>query len=278
MPAETSATSGALLQVRDLRVAAGETTILDGISFDVSAGRTLGIVGESGSGKSMATLAVLGLLPSGVRVVGGSMVFRGQELVGMPEDRRRSLRGRHISMVFQDPLAALNPVMRIGDQVGEILRRRSGATRRRAYADAVDLLRRVDVPDPEERAAYYPHQFSGGLRQRALIAMALAGAPQLILADEPTTALDVTVQGRILRLLGRLQIEDGLGMVLVSHDLRVIANFADDIVVMRRGRVVESGRAGDVLGAPSEAYTRELIDNVPTIHHVSASAREGGQP
>lgn len=256
---------GPLLHIDGLGLNAGDDAILSGVHLTADRGRTTGVVGESGSGKSMTALAVLGLLPEGISVTGGSIRFAGEELVGAPEKRRRELRGTSIAMVYQDPLLALDPVMRIDDQVSEVLRRREGLDRASARRRAVELLDRVELPDPAIRARWYPHQLSGGQRQRVVIAMALAGSPRLVLADEPTTALDVTVQSRILKLLRRLQAEDGLAMVLISHDLRVMAHYADDLVVMRDGVVVESGPAADVLTSPSHAYTRHLIDNVPTV-------------
>jgi ABC-type glutathione transport system ATPase component len=201
-----------------------------------------------------------------VLVTGGSILFEGVDLLAASPEARRRLRGTAISMVFQDPLAALDPVMRIDDQVAEVLVRRRGMSRHVARHKAVELMARVEIPEPEMRARGFPHQLSGGQRQRAVIAMALAGGPRLILADEPTTALDVTVQAHVLDLLRRLQSEDGLAMVLISHDLRVMAHYADDLVVMRRGVVVEHGPAKDVLAHPRADYTRELIRNVPPIH------------
>ncbi len=255
-----------LLQIDDLVVGAESTEILKGVSLSARAGRTTGVVGESGSGKSMTALAVLGLLPTGVRATGGSIRFDGRDLLALGPRERRLVRGKQVGMVFQDPLAALDPVMRIDDQIGEILRRRDGVSRREARKRAVELLHRVEVPEPEHRAASYPHQLSGGQRQRVVIAMALAGKPRLILADEPTTALDVTVQARILELLRRLQREEDLSILLISHDLRVMAHFADDLVVMKHGEVVEAGPAATVLGDPQHPYTRNLIDNVPAVH------------
>jgi ABC-type glutathione transport system ATPase component len=255
-----------LLAIDGLSVAAGATRILDSVSMTARSGRTTGVVGESGSGKSMTALAVLGLLPPGVEATSGRILFDGRDLMTLSPRERRLVRGKEIAMVFQDPLAALNPVMRIDDQIGEILRRRDGLSRRAARAAAVELLDRVDMPDPAYRAASYPHQLSGGQRQRVVIAMALAGTPRLILADEPTTALDVTVQSRILELLRRLQREEDLSILLVSHDLRVMAHFADDLVVMQRGVVVESGPCESVLAEPEDPYTQRLIENVPAVH------------
>lgn len=261
------APSGAspLLAIDDLSVAVGGLSILDGISLSVEAGRTTGVVGESGSGKSMTALSVLGMLPPGLRVTGGSMRFAGRNLLALDGRAWRLLRGTEIAMVFQDPLAALDPVMRIDDQVGEVLGKRQGFTRRQARAAAIELLARVDLPEPNVKAKMYPHQLSGGQRQRAVIAMALAGKPRLILADEPTTALDVSVQAKVLDLLRRVQAEDGLGMILISHDLRVMTHYSDELVVMRNGQVVEAGQTRAVLGQPQHEYTRHLVANVPTV-------------
>jgi oligopeptide/dipeptide ABC transporter ATP-binding protein len=259
-----------LLRVRDLVVEAGPLRILDGVGLDVPAGQTLGVVGESGSGKTMTANAVLGLLPAGVSVASGSIDFGGTELVGLSESRRRAFRGTDVAMVFQDPLAALNPVQPVGRQVSEIARRREGLSRAAAGRLAVELLDRVGVPEPAQRARAYPHQLSGGLRQRAVIAMALAGKPRLILADEPTTALDVSVQGRILSLLAKIQAEDGVSVLLISHDLRVMAHAAQQVAVMYAGRVVEQGATRELLRAPRHPYTAALVRSVPAVHTRSA--------
>jgi peptide/nickel transport system ATP-binding protein/oligopeptide transport system ATP-binding protein len=269
----TSATP--VLTVRDLVVEArrpdgAPLRILDGVGFDVAAGQTLGVVGESGSGKTMTATAVLGLLPPGVSVTSGGIRFADRELVGLRESQRRELRGKGIAMVFQDPLAALNPVQPVGQQIGEIARRRDGLSRAAAGRLAVDLLERVGVPDPAGRARAYPHQLSGGLRQRAVIAMALAGQPRLILADEPTTALDVSVQGRILALLTKIQAEDGVSVLLISHDLRVMSHAAQHVAVMYAGKVVERGATREVLHRPRHPYTAALVRSVPAVHNRSA--------
>lgn len=262
----TTAAPPPLLEIEDLVVGTDSVDILRGVSMSARVGCTTGVVGESGSGKSMTALAVLGLLPPGLRATGGRIGMDGRDLLHLSARERRLLRGTEVAMVFQDPLAALDPVMRVDDQIGEVLRRRDGMSRRAARARAVELLHRVEVPEPEHRAASYPHQLSGGQRQRVVIAMALAGKPRLILADEPTTALDVTVQARILQLLRRLQDEEDLSILLISHDLRVMAHFADDLVVMQHGVVVEAGPAAQVLRDPQADYTRNLIQNVPAVH------------
>jgi peptide/nickel transport system ATP-binding protein/oligopeptide transport system ATP-binding protein len=246
-----------------LPVAGGVGRVLDDVSFVVRAGRTTGLIGESGSGKTMLTMAVLGLLPRGAGTA-GRILLRGEDLLALDPEHRRRIRGREIAVIFQDPLSALNPTQRIGRQVGEFLRR-NGASGRAAARAAVGLLTRAGVPDAERRAREYPHQFSGGLRQRAVIAMALAGEPALLLADEPTTALDVTVQARILRLLRSLQEERGMSMLLVSHDLRVMSHVSHDLVVLYAGRVCERGPTREVLREPRHPYTRALAASVPAV-------------
>ncbi|MCF6470157.1 ABC transporter ATP-binding protein [Nonomuraea sp. MG754425] len=262
-----------LLQVEDLVIDLPDpqgdvVRVVDGVSFDVPAGTTVGLIGESGSGKTMTALAVIGLLPDRA-ATGGRLLWRGADLL-RPETDWRRVRGHQISMIFQDPLAALNPSLTIGRQVGEILRR-AGRPRAEVRRAVIDLLDRAGVPDPERRMGDYPYEFSGGLRQRAMIALALAGNPALLLADEPTTALDVTVQARILRLLRSIQ-QEGLSMLLVSHDLRVIAHVADQVVVMYAGRVAERGPAAEVLRRPAHPYTRALVASVPAVRTRTALA------
>jgi peptide/nickel transport system ATP-binding protein/oligopeptide transport system ATP-binding protein len=237
--------------------------VLEDVSFRVRTGRTTGLIGESGSGKTMLAMAVIGLLPAGATST-GSILLRSEDLLAVDGNRRRQVRGREIAMIFQDPLSALNPTQRIGRQVGEFLRR-NGTSRAEAARATVGLLTRAGIPDADRRARDYPHQFSGGMRQRAMIAMALAGDPSLLLADEPTTALDVTVQGRILRLLRSLQDERGMSMLLVSHDLRVMSHVSHDLVVLYAGRVCERGPTGELLRAPGHPYTRALAASVPAV-------------
>lgn len=246
----------------------GPVRIVDDVSFTVRPGRTTGLIGESGSGKTMTAMAVIGLLPSDA-MASGEIWWKGRDLLALDERGRREVRGRQIAMIFQDPLAALNPTKTIGAQVGEILRLH-GTSRRDANAAAIKLLARAGIPEPEKRVSDFPHQFSGGMRQRAMVALALAGAPELILADEPTTALDVTVQARILDLLRSLRDSEGMAMVLVSHDLRVMAHVADDLVVMYAGRVVERGSARELLQNPKHPYTRALVNSVPAVTTKSA--------
>lgn len=270
----STAVDVALLEIDGLTVdlpgPRGPLRVVDGVSFAVPAATTVGLIGESGSGKTMTALSVIGLLPTGA-VTGGALRWRDEDLLSASTTRRRQVRGHEISMIFQDPLAALNPSQTIGRQVGEILRR-AGRPRAEVRRTVVDLLESAGVPDPAARMNAYPHQFSGGLRQRAMIALALAGNPSLLLADEPTTALDVTVQARILRLLRSIQQDRGLAMLLVSHDLRVIAHVADQVVVMYAGRVAERGPAAEVLRRAAHPYTRALVASVPAVRTKTALA------
>ncbi|GAA4730308.1 ABC transporter ATP-binding protein [Phytohabitans rumicis] len=252
------------------RSPAGPVRVVDGVSFDIPPATTVGLIGESGSGKTMTANAIIGLLPAGAGTA-GALRWRGEDLLPAGAARRRRLRGREIAMIFQDPLAALNPTQRIGRQVGEILRR-AGRPRAEVRRRVLELLDRVGIPEPERRAGDYPHEFSGGMRQRAMIALALAGSPALLLADEPTTALDVTVQARILRLLRSIQQDEGLAMLLVSHDLRVVAHVAHQVVVMYAGRVAERGPTPAVLSRPAHPYTRALVDSVPAVRTRTALA------
>lgn len=259
-----------LLEVRELKTSffaeAEERAAVDGVSFAVEAAETLGVVGESGSGKTVTALSITGLLPEAAKVVGGSVLFEGIELVNAPEDRMQSIRGSRIAMVFQDPLSSFNPVYRIGSQIAEAIRLHApGGARGSVQAEVERLLRLVEMPEPAVAARAYPHQLSGGMRQRAMIAMALAGEPDLLIADEPTTALDVTVQAQILDLLARLREREGMAMILISHDLGVVASVADHIVVMRAGRVVEAGRIEEVFIKPRHEYTRALLDAMPKL-------------
>ncbi|WIM94189.1 ABC transporter ATP-binding protein [Actinoplanes oblitus] len=245
-----------LLTVDDLRISYGDTTAVDGLSFQLPAGGSLGIVGESGSGKSTAALALLGL--SAGRVT-GKADFDGVDLL----EGAAAIRGAQITMVFQEPLTALSPFHTVGDQIAEVYRLHTGASRKAARDRAVEVLGQVHIPDPARRAAAYPHQFSGGMRQRALIAMAIACRPRLIVADEPTTALDVTVQAQILDLLDEVRATTGAALLLISHDLGVVAGSTEQVVVMRHGTVVEQGATESVLVAPEAPYTRALLDAVP---------------
>ncbi|MBE1874652.1 ABC transporter ATP-binding protein [Myceligenerans pegani] len=257
-----------LLEVRDLavefRTPEGNVRAVDGLSYRVAAGRTLAVVGESGSGKSVSSLAVMGLLPDTARVTHGEVLLAGEDLLSLSRREHRRRCGERIAMVFQDALAALNPVHTVGYQLTEALRRRRGMSRRDAGRRAVELLDLVGVPNARGRVKDYPHQFSGGMRQRVMIATALALDPDVLIADEPTTALDVTVQAQVLRLLAEIQAERRMGLVLITHDLGVVAGMADDVTVMYAGRVVERAPVRDTFGAPAHPYTRALLHSIPS--------------
>jgi peptide/nickel transport system ATP-binding protein len=263
------AASGAFLSVRDLYVRFstedGVVKAVDGLSFDLERGRTLGIVGESGSGKSVTNLAVLGLHEPRTTEIRGEIVLDGQELTGAPERRLEKLRGDTMAMIFQDSLTALSPYYTVGRQIAEPFRKHTGASRRAAWSRAIEMLDKVGIPNAKLRVRDYPHQFSGGMRQRAMIAMALVCNPDLLIADEPTTALDVTVQAQILDLLKDLQQEFGSAIILITHDLGVVANTADDLLVMYAGRAVERGTVREVLRAPQHPYTWGLLGSMPRL-------------
>jgi peptide/nickel transport system ATP-binding protein len=236
---------------------------VDNISFQIRRGETLGLVGESGSGKSVTAFSVLNLLPPPGRIAGGRIVFEGKDLAALPESQLRQVRGARIGLIFQEPMAALNPVMRVGMQIGEALRVHGMAGKRDARERAIALLRAVRIADPEKRVDDYPHQLSGGMRQRVMIAVALACRPPLVIADEPTTALDVTVQAQVLDLLREMKRELDLSLLLITHDLGVIAETADRVAVMYAGRIVEDGPVRDILRAPRHPYTRGLLASIP---------------
>ncbi|MBM4183275.1 MAG: ABC transporter ATP-binding protein [Gemmatimonadetes bacterium] len=260
-----------MLAVRDLRAwfltDQGVAKAVDGISFAVREGETLGIVGESGCGKTVTSLAILGLLPNPpARLMDGSSVsFRGQELVGAEEKRLRALRGNEISMIFQEPMSSLNPVFTVGDQIAETLRLHRRMDRKAAHGEAVRLLDEVGIPEPGRRVDEYPHQLSGGMRQRVMIAMAIACAPKLLIADEPTTALDVTIQAQILELLAELRRAHGMAVMLITHDLGVVAEVCDRVIVMYAGQIVESGTVEDIFVRPAHPYTRGLLASLPSV-------------
>jgi len=259
---------GALLEVRDLSIhfpGAGGTVLraADRISLTVEQGSTLGLVGESGCGKSVTALALLRLVPEPGRIAGGRILFRGSDLLTLPEKEMRRYRGRQIALIFQEPTAALNPVLSVGYQIAEGLIVHGLMKKREAMAEAVRLMAMVRIPDAEHRVRDYPHQMSGGMRQRVLIAMALACRPALLVADEPTTSLDVTIQDEVLRLLRRLKDELGLSLLLISHNLGVIAETADRVAVMYAGRIVEEAPVRDLFRAPAHPYTRGLLRSVP---------------
>ena len=258
-----------LLEVHDLRteIRQGETVItpVDGVSFHLDAGETLGIVGESGSGKSMTALSLLRLLPRRGRTVGGSVLFRGRDLMKLGEDEMREVRGGEIAMIFQDPMTSLNPVFETGWQVAEPLRLHRGVEPRKALEQAVDMLRTVGISQAERRARDYPHQFSGGMRQRAMIGMGLTTRPALLIADEPTTALDVTIQAQILDLLRDLNRQFGTATILITHNLGVVAGMCDRVLVMYAGRVVEEGPTAAVFERPRHPYTWALLRSIPRL-------------
>jgi oligopeptide/dipeptide ABC transporter ATP-binding protein len=261
--------SDLLLDVRDLRVdfglPHGVLHAVDGASFDLRAGEALGIVGESGSGKTMALRALVGLLPRAGRLAGGEILFEGTDLAVAGPDRLREIRGRSISMIFQEPMTALNPVMRVGEQIAEGPLVRLGYSRRRAGERALELMRMVGIADPEERAKAYAHELSGGMRQRVMIAIALSMEPKLILCDEPTTALDVTIQDQILKLLASLRERLQVSIIFVSHDLAVIAQTCQRVAVMYAGQVVETGPVETVFRQPRHPYTLGLLRSVPDV-------------
>jgi peptide/nickel transport system ATP-binding protein len=255
--------SAPLLDLRGLSVAfrteRGPVQALDGVDLAIAPGETVALVGESGSGKTVAALALMRLLPRTARIAAGSAVFEGEDLLAMPEARLQQVRGARIGMVFQEPMTSLNPVLRVGEQVAEPLVLHRGLTPRQALAEARDLLRLVRLPDAEAQLRAYPHQLSGGMRQRVMIAQAIACRPALLIADEPTTALDVTVQAQILALLARLQREMGMALLLITHDLGVVAQVAARTVVLYAGRVAETAPTARLLAAPAHPYTRGLL-------------------
>jgi len=254
-----------LLQLADVSVSIGQVALLDRISLSVGKGEILGLVGESGSGKSLTALAAMGLLPLiGGRITGGSVAFDGQDMAAMTEVQRRSLRGRRIGFVSQNPMTALDPVTRIGAQIDVVSRLHLGLTRAQARARTVDLLTQLRIPEAATVAEAWPHQLSGGMKQRIVIAMALAGDPDLIIADEPTTALDVTVQAQIIQILGALVRERGLALLLITHDMGVVAQLCDRVAVLYAGRLAEEGPTAPIFAAPGHPYTRALIGCIPT--------------
>ncbi|HXF56142.1 MAG TPA: ABC transporter ATP-binding protein [Actinomycetota bacterium] len=258
-----------LLEVRDLRVhfptEDGLVKAVDGVSFTVAPGEALGVVGESGSGKSVTFLTVMGLITRRDARISGQVLFQGQDLLALSEEEMRHIRGEKISMIFQDPLTALNPVHRVGNQIAEVFEVHRGLSRKEAFEEAVHLLQLVGIPRPRERARQYPHEFSGGMRQRAMIAMALALNPDLLIADEPTTALDVTVQAQILDLIDRLKEEFGSAVVLITHDLGVVAEHCENIMVMYAGKVVEFGDRRDIYYGAHHPYTWGLLRSISRI-------------
>ncbi|UNS98766.1 ABC transporter ATP-binding protein [Streptomyces tubbatahanensis] len=259
-----------LLEVRDLHVdfhtRDGIVKAVNGVNYQVEAGETLAVLGESGSGKSVTAQAIMGILdmPPG-RIPQGEILFHGEDMLTMSKEERRKIRGARIAMIFQDALSSLNPVLTVGYQLAEMFRVHQGASRKEAKAKAIELMDRVKIPAAKARVSDYPHQFSGGMRQRIMIAMALALEPDLIIADEPTTALDVTVQAQVMELLADLQREFNMGLILITHDLGVVADVADKIAVMYAGRIVETAPVKELYKAPAHPYTKGLLESIPRL-------------
>jgi ABC-type dipeptide/oligopeptide/nickel transport system ATPase component len=273
--------SAPLLDVQGLTVAFGRdrnaTPAVNNVSFRLDAGETLGLVGESGSGKSVTAFSILRLLQPPGRIVGGHVLFEGRDLLALTEQEMRAVRGARISLIFQEPMTALNPVMRVGDQIAEALTVHGLASGHEATTRAVSLLDAVKIPDARRRARDYPHQLSGGMRQRVMIAIALACRPPLIIADEPTTALDVTIQAQVLELLRELKAEFNLALLLITHDFGVVAEMADSVAVMHKGTLVEQGPVRQILRSPEHAYTRTLLAAVPGLSHDRPSDGGNGE-
>jgi oligopeptide/dipeptide ABC transporter ATP-binding protein len=268
----------ALLEVKDLQThfftREGVVRAVDGVSFTVDKGKTLGVVGESGCGKSVTALSIMGLLPQPpAKIVGGTVSFEGFDLAKLPDKSLEDIRGKEIAMIFQDPMTSLNPTLKIGTQIMETMERHLGLDRREARKRAVELLEEVHIPKAAERLNDYPHRFSGGMRQRVMIAIAISCNPKLLIADEPTTALDVTVQAGVLDLLDELQEEHEMAMIVITHDMGVVAETADDIVVMYAGQIVEQATALDLFDNPEHPYTEALLGALPQIE--GAGIREG---
>ena len=274
----------ALLEVKNLHTLFatddGEFAAVDGISFSVEAGKTLAIVGESGCGKSVTSLSIMGLVPAPGRIAEGSIRFDGRELIGLPASEMQALRGNAIAMIFQEPMSSLNPVFTIGEQIVEGLLRHRAIARAEAEALALQMLERVHIPAPTQRFHEHPHKLSGGMRQRAMIAMALANHPRLLIADEPTTALDVTIQAQILELMRSLQRETGAAIMLITHDLGVVAEVADEVLVMYAGRIVEQAPVAALFNEPQHPYTVGLLGSMPKLHgqQTRLAAIEGQVP
>jgi dipeptide transport system ATP-binding protein len=261
-----------LLSVENLRVSfetrRGMVNVIDNLSFSLEKGRTLGIVGESGSGKSVTSLAVMGLLPPTARIPTGTVSFDGRDVLKMSEGERQGLRGSRMAMIFQDPMTSLNPSFTVGYQIEEALR--THGIKGDLRARTIELLKQVGIPDPASRLDSYPHQLSGGMSQRVMIAMAIACEPELLIADEPTTALDVTIQAQILQLLKTIQAERGMGLILITHDIGVVAQMADDILVMYAGHLMEAGPKEDIIRKPKHPYTQALLESLPGSHGLAA--------
>jgi len=262
--------------VTQFRTEYGLVKAVDGVSFELRRGETLGLVGESGCGKSVTNLSILKLIqsPPG-KIAGGRVIFQGRDLLAAPEEEVRVLRGKNISMIFQDPLTSLNPVLRVSVQIAEALQLHHGLGKREAKAKAIEMLKLIGIPDPERRADDYPHQFSGGMRQRVMIAMALSCDPDILIADEPTTALDVTIQAQILDLIKNLTARNKTAVIMITHDLGVVAGMCDSICVMYAGRIVERASVDDLFYDPKHPYTRGLLDSIPRVDRAAAYGRDG---
>lgn len=272
----------ALLEVKDLQVSfftpAGEVKAVGGISFSLEKGKVLGIVGESGSGKSVTAYSIMQILEKSGKIVSGSIRFQGQELVGAGEKVMKNLRGNRISMIFQDPMTSLNPTFTIGHQLMEGILLHTQRNRQQAWDRAVEMLKLVGVNEPEKRMKQYPHQLSGGMRQRIMIAMALACEPDILIADEPTTALDVTIQAQILELMQKLQKEMGMAIIMITHDLGVVAQMCDEVIVMYAGTICEQGTVEEIFYNPRHSYTRGLLRSIPTLEHSGRLRPIAGSP
>jgi oligopeptide/dipeptide ABC transporter ATP-binding protein len=259
-----------LIQVKNLRTSfftpEGELHAIDGVSFEIAEGKTLGLVGESGCGKSVTSLSIMRLIPSPPgKIVGGEILYRGRDLLKLNNEEMRKIRGNEISMIFQEPMTSLNPVFTVGNQIGEAIRLHQGLGKKETRAKTIEMLRLVKIADPESRVDNYPHQMSGGMRQRVMIAMALSCNPSLLIADEPTTALDVTIQAQILELIKELQQKLGMALLLITHDLGVVAERADEVAIMYAGKIVERGSAEAIFARPFHPYTVGLLNSLPGI-------------
>ncbi|HEU4340366.1 MAG TPA: ABC transporter ATP-binding protein [Candidatus Binatia bacterium] len=257
-----------LIQVKNLQTSfftpEGEVRAVDGVSFEIGESKTLGLVGESGCGKSVTSLSIMRLIPSPPgKIVGGEIQYRGRDLLKLSNEQMRKIRGNEISMIFQEPMTSLNPVFTVGNQIGEAIRLHQGLGKKETRQKTVDMLRLVKIADPESRVDSYPHQLSGGMRQRVMIAMALSCNPSLLIADEPTTALDVTIQAQILELMKELQGKMGMALLLITHDLGVVAEQADDVAIMYAGKIVERAATGAIFARPLHPYTRGLLNSLP---------------
>ena len=261
----------AMLEVKDLRTSfftpAGEVKAVNGVSFNLEKGKVLGIVGESGSGKSVTAYSIMQILEKTGKIVGGSIKFNGEELVGSGEKKMKEVRGNKISIIFQDPMTSLNPTYTIGHQLMEAILLHTNRNKKEAYARAVEMLRLVNINEPEKRMKQYPFELSGGMRQRVMIAMALACEPDILIADEPTTALDVTIQAQILELMQSLQKELGMAIIMITHDLGVVAQLCDEVVVMYAGSICEQGTADEIFYNPKHEYTKGLMRSIPTVNN-----------